>query len=276
MKAVFFSACDVNNFPYAITFWNSMTKFHSPEKIDMILYTNQTDKTQLAKLPKGVKVEDISKLLLQDKNFWYRQKPVLMEPLMEKYELVVGFDVDQFVVGSLDYILNTKDYDVGTVINWNRIDPKLYGFVQFQGVMPAEYFNCGLVAARSKKFVHHWRVLCFSQQFDRLQYREQDLLNVLAYYGNYNVRCFDIPDGIAKYAAWHGLIVKGELGSIILRGNDLIVSKGIGPTPFPPTEITVKVIHIGGGNQPNKMNFRSWFSNEEVIKRIEHLIAPTK
>lgn len=273
MKTVFFAACDNNNFPYAVMFWNSMVKFHSPEKIDMILYTTENKKEELAKLPKGIKIEDLTKILKDDPNFWYRQKPILMEPLLEKYELVVGFDVDQIVLGDLDYILETKDYDVGTVINWNRIDPQTYGYVQFQGIQPPEYFNCGLVAVRSKKFVHHWRVLCFSPQFDRLQYREQDLLNVLCYYGNYNVRCFDIPDGVAKYAAWHGLISKGEYMTAELRGNDIIIPKGQGDAPFPPEDMKLKVIHAGGGGQPNKMNFRTWFKDEKIIERIAYLIS---
>jgi hypothetical protein len=143
--------------------------------------------------------------------------------------------------------------------------------VQFQGVFPIEYFNCGLVAMRSKKFVHDWKVLCFSPQFDRNQYKEQDLLNAVCYYGNWNVRCFDHSDGVAKYYAWHGLISKGELPRAIVRDNKIVIPKGEGSTPFPPQDMILKVIHAGGGNQANKMNYKTWV-NEEVASKIDELV----
>jgi hypothetical protein len=119
-KVIFFAACDNNNFPYAITFWRSMTKFHSPLDVGMVLYTTEKRPEELKKLPSGVKVIDLDPFLKDDQLFFYRQKPILAEPYMDKYELVVGFDVDQIVTGNLDYIINVADYDVGTVINWNR------------------------------------------------------------------------------------------------------------------------------------------------------------
>ena len=268
---LFFTCADKNNFTYAVGMLNSLTKFH--KDVDILLITDEDDKTKLALLPKQVRVEALSIYTKDDPNFFYRQKPVVMEAYIDQYDLIVGLDADQIILGSLDYILKTQGYDVGTVINWNRVDPQVYGYVQFQGIMPVEYFNCGLVAVRSKKFVHHWKVLCFSPQFGRLQYKEQDLLNVLCYYGNYNVRCFDIPDGVAKYSAWHGLISKGELLTAELKGSDIIIPKGQGDTPFPPEAMLLKVIHAGGGNQPNKMNFRTWFSNEKIIERIAYLIS---
>ncbi len=273
---VIFSVADDNNFPYAVMLFNSLTKFHSPKEIDMVLYTTEKRPDKLKQLPQGIKIEDLTPYLKQDPMFFYRQKPVLGEPLLDEYELVLGMDSDQIVTGKLDYIFNTKDYDIGTVINWNRTDPQYFGLIAFQGIMPPEYFNCGLVAMRSKKFAHHWKVLCFSPQFDRLQFKEQDLLNVLCYYGNYNVRCFDNTDGIAKYFAWHGLIAKGELIRAVMQGDDILIPKGLGDTPFPPVDIQLKVIHTGGGNMPNKMNYKTWFSSEEVTKRIDYLVSPTK
>lgn len=272
-KALFLAACDVNNFKYAIPFWKSMTKFHSPKDIDMILYTDETRPEMLKKLPEGIQIKDL-KPYLKDPMFWYRQKPVLAEQYMDEYELVVGFDTDQLILGDLNYILETNDYDIGTVINWNRMDPETYGFVDLTriGILPVEYFNCGLVAMRSKKFVHHWSVLCFSEQFNRMQYREQDILNILCYFGNYNVRSFDIGDGVKNYYAWHGMIAKGELSRAILKGKDIVIPKGEGDTPFPPTDEVVKVVHLGGGHGAIKDNWGLYFS-PEVMERINEIIA---
>lgn len=255
---------------YAIPFWRSMVKFHSPKDIDMLWYTNEKDPNVLKRLPEGIKLVDLDPYL-KDPAFYFRQKPVLMEPLLDDYELVVGFDSDQLILGSLDYILKTTDYDVGTVINYNRWDEKVYPLVTIPGIAPIEYFNCGLVALRSKKFAHHWQVLCFSPQFERLQFREQDLLNYMCYYGNYNVRCFDIPDGVAKYAAWHGILAKGELNRTLLRGKDIVIPKGLGDTPFPPQDIILKAISLGGGHGAIKDNWGTFFP-PEVMVRVNEII----
>jgi len=275
-QALFFAAADIQNFPYAVKFWNSMTKFHSPKDVDMIFWTNEKRPEMLKQLPKGIMVADITPFIKDDPIFWYRQKPLLAEQYMDEYELVVGFDVDQIVCGDLNYIIKTKDYDLGTVINWNRVDPQMYGFVDLArlGVPPVEYYNCGMVAMRSKKLVHHWKVLCYSPEFNYMQYKEQDVLNILAHFGNYNVRCFDLADGPANYYAWHGLIVKGEMMRIELRGNDLVVPQGEGDTPFPPADMKIKLIHFAGGQGAQKFNYKIMVK-ENVAKKIDALIAPT-
>lgn len=275
-----FSTGDKNNFNNAVMFFNSLTKFHNDW--DMVLFTDENDPEKLKLLPSRVVVEDVTPYLQQDPMFWYRQKPVLAELYMKDYELVIGADSDQLVLGDLSYIVNTKDYDVATVLNWNRVDPQMYGVVQGWGILPTEYMNCGLVAMRSEKFVHHWLVISMSEQFNRMQYKEQDLLNILCYYGNYNVRCLDHFDGPAKMNAWWGLINKGELGRTKLIKNadkftqTIIVPKGEGDTPFPDRDVEIKIVHFAGGqNNPQKGNYRIIFP-EEVVERIDYLVSPTK
>lgn len=269
-----FTCADSNNFQYTIKCINSLTKFHPISKdVDILVITDVEPKEATAKLPKGVILEDLKPYIKDDPYFFYRQKPIIAEQHMDDYELVIGIDSDSIITGSLDYVFNTKDYDIGTVINWNRSDPQLYGFVQFQGILPVEYFNCGFVAMRNKKFVHDWKVLCFTPQWERCQYKEQDMLNAMCYYGNWNVRCFDHGDGVANYHGWHGLIAKGELIRAELRGDEIIIPKGEGDTPFPPDDMTVKVIHTGGGPTPNKLNYKTWFTDERIIKRLDHLVS---
>lgn len=276
-KVLCFTVCDQNNFKYAQMMIWSLTKFHPVSKdVDILVITDVEAKEAAAKLPKGVILEDLKPYIKDDPYFFYRQKPIVAERYIDDYELVLGIDSDSIVTGSLDYVFQTNDHDIGTVINWNRQDPAMYGVVQFQGIAPIEYFNCGFVAMRSKKFIHDWKVLCFSPQFDRMQYKEQDLLNAMCYYGNWNVRCFDHGDGVAKYHAWHGLISKGELIRSKMNGEDIYIPKGFGSTPFPPEDMLIKVIHTGGGSTPNKLSYKTWFEDEEVTKRINYLVSPTK
>ena len=259
-----FVIADKKNLPYAKTMLKTFRKFHD---WPVILITDEEDK---ANLPENVIVKDLN-LYKQDKAFFYRATPIIAEPLLDEYECVVKIDADSLILGDLSYVLETKDYDCATVVNWNRWDEKFYPLVQGWGIFAPEYFNCGFVALRSKKFAHHWKMLCFTQQFDRLQYREQDLLNALCYFGNYNVRCLDHPDKPAGMVAWWGMIGKGEWNRAVVKDGKIIVPQGFGSTPFPPTDVEIKVAHMGGGSDAKKDNWGAFFS-PEAMGRINELV----
>lgn len=252
---VFFTIADQNNLKYAKALENSFRKFH--KDIDFII----------------VQGEDLQAYLKDDPQFFYRATPILAEKFLKEYELVVKIDSDSIVLGDLSYIWKTPDYDVATVINWNRYDAQRYPIVQFQGVLPIEYMNCGLVCMRNEKFVHDWKILCFTEQYNRSQYKEQDMLNAMIYYGNWNVRCLDHGDGPANMYAWWGLLGKLEWSRAELRGNDVVVPKGLGDTPFPPKDVELKVVHMAGGSPKE-----SWgkFFNEKIMKRINFLTSEEK
>ncbi len=252
-KAIVFTIADDNNIAYARGLENSFKKFHP--NIPFIIITGK----------------ELNTYIKDDSQFFYRATPVIGEKYIKDYELVLKIDSDSIITGSLDYVFDTDDYDIGTVINWNRVDPQTYGLINGWGILPIEYFNCGFVAMRSEKFIHHWRVLCASPQFERLRYKEQDLLNILCYYGNYNVRCFDHGDKLAKMSAWWGLIAKGEWNKAILKGNIIIIPKGDGKTPFPPHDMELKVIHFAGGKSGIKGNYRIIFT-DDIIKRLDFLV----
>lgn len=265
---VLFTVADKNNVRYAIPFLNSLRKFHD---IPVILYTDETNPEKLPKIS-NLQVVDLTPYLT-DRMFFYRQKPILAEPLLDEYELVLGADCDQLILGDLNYILETKDYDIGTVLNANRFDYQFFGWVDLGriGIAPIEYFNCGFVAMRNKKFVHQWLVNCLSPQFDRMQFKEQDILNILCYFGNYNIRCFDHGDGIKNYSAWHGLIGKSEWWRAIVKDGKIIVPKGLGDTPYPPADMEIKIAHLGGGAGMPKDNWGAYFS-QDAMKVIDELI----
>lgn len=271
-----FTTCDANNFPTAVKMLNSLVKFHDTKNVDIRCITNFDPKLASEQLPKGVILESLTPYIKDDPIFFYRQKPIVMDKYIDEYECVLGLDADQVILGDLSYIWEkAKDYDVATVINWNRADVAKYGFVELMriGIQPIEYFNCGLVAVRSKKFTHNWLVDCFSKNFEFCQYKEQDILNILCYFGNYNVRCLDHGDKPAGMTAWWGLISKGEWSRTILKDNKVIVPKGEGDTPFPPEDMELKVIHMAGGGMEKKDNWGIYFP-EEVYKRIQYLISP--
>lgn len=269
---IIFTTASKNLFNDAVKLLNSLRKFHN---WPVILVTDEHDPENLKKLPGGVTIWELGMYLQNDRMFFYRQKPVIASELIKDYKLVLGLDSDQIIVGDLSYLEKTSDYDVGTVINWNRVDPGVFGVVQAAGILPVEYFNCGLVAMRSEAFVKNWLNVCISPQFDRLQYKEQDILNYICYYGNYNVRCFDHDDKIGGNNSWWGLLGKGEYPRAKMIGNDIVIPKGEGDTPFPPIDIKLNVLHWGGGNDPQKGNYRKMFQ-DDVIKRLDYLVSDEK
>lgn len=248
---IVFTIADDNNLPLAKNLERSFKKFHP--NIPFVIHSGDKLKASLA----------------EDKNFFYRATPILAENYIKEYDLVLKIDADSIITGSLDYIFKTDDYDLGTVMNWNRVDPKIFGVVQGWGISPVEYMNCGFVAMRSEKFVHEWKLLCFTPQYDRMQFREQDLMNAMIYFGNWNIRCFDHGDGPANYHAWHGLIAKGEWLKAKMVGDNIIIPKG--EDNFPKRDLELKVIHFAGGNTPSKGNYKTLFS-EEVIERLNYLV----
>lgn len=247
---IVFTIADEKNLPLARQLEKSFKKFHPDVPFE--IYSG----------------DELKANLQYDQHFFYRATPILAEKYIKDYELVVKIDADSIITGPLDYVFTTKDYDIGTVLNWNRVDPQNYGIVQGWGIDPVEYFNCGFVAMRSEKFIHHWNVVCFSPQFERLQYREQDLLNILCYYGNYNVRCFDHGDGPANMHAWWGLIAKGEWLRATVKNGKIVIPQG--KDNFPKRDLELKVIHLAGGH--HKPSYKTLFQ-EDVIKKIDELVS---
>lgn len=264
---LFFTTASKSHMPYAKALINSFKKFH-PD-IPFLLITDATEG-----LPTNILVEDL-KPYLDDPHFWYRQKPIVMEKYLKDYDLVCGLDSDQLVLGNLDYLWETKDYDVGCVLNYNELDAKQYGLIGGAGILPIEYVNCGLVAARSEKFVHEWLVWCMSPQFERFQYREQDGLNIKVYHGNWNCRIFDHGDGPAKMHALWGLFGKTYWNRCELKDNKIILPKSDEEGKFPNVDTEIKVIHMGGGKDAKKDNWGIFFS-QEVMKRINYLTSDAK
>lgn len=207
----------------------------------------------------------------KDPQIFMRAKPYFANKFFEQgYELVIGADVDQIVTGDLNRILE-GDYEVGTVLNINRVDPPIYGLITFGTISPDKYYNAGFVALTSHKFVKHWLNLCYSEHYGRLQFREQDLLNIMCHYGEYRVTCFDEYDATRDYSAWHGLICKGEGLKMKMKGNELVIEPQ--PDGYPRQTKQIKLLHNAGGanEKPIQESYRTLF-NEDVIKYLTGLM----
>lgn len=256
---VAFTIADENNMWMVEKFTNSLRKFHSEKELPLVVISGDDLKTRLKK----------------DPNFFYRATPIIAKELMQEYETVYKADCDQIITGDLDFLLKSKGWDVGTVINFNRLDAPIYGAITVWDIGIDNYYNCGLVAMSSEKFIDEWLRLCNSWHFGNYRMREQDMLNILCHYFDYKVKCFDMYDQVHQYSAWHGLIAKSEWQHIELMEDKtaktgkrlLLKPSGDG---YVQRLTEVKVLHWAGGNMEKKMHYRTRFK-EEVISYLDEL-----
>jgi len=246
MKVIAFTVADKNNMKYAKKMANSFNYFH-PD-IEVKIYTEKE---------------------IGDKINYYRQKPMFARELIKDYDIVIGLDSDQIITGDLSYIFD-KEFDVAVVNNFCRNDVPKYGYIGVFDIPPDQYMNCGMVIMKSKKFIDHWWELCNSYHFQKLQYKEQDILNIMVHYGTWKVIPLDSP---MTAHAWHGLLSKGEWLKMKLVDDKLILPKA--DDMYPEEDKEIKVMHwAGGGNEP-KLNYRI-LCTEEVIKHLDKLVKERK
>lgn len=246
-KIVGFTIFDKNNEKYAQMFINSLRKFHSEEELPLVSVTEE-----------GIKASN-------DPAFFYRATPRVAMDLIKEYETVIKFDCDQVVCGDISGIWK-GDFDIACVNNSNPREMKKL-VVSVLDIHPLTYLNCGLVVMKSEKFINHWWNLCISPHFDNYQYKEQDLLNIMVFYGDYKIGFLDVGK------EWFGLISKGFWPYCEMRGNDIVLPKN---KEWPTNEDKIiKVIHWAGGNDPDKMKFRLHFK-PEVVRRLEWLTSQRK
>lgn len=240
----FVSIADEKNMKYFERMKKSLQKFH-PD-IPVYLWTEVRVKTY------------------NDPAFFYRATPVMARELLKEYELVVKIDADSIITGDLNHIINATDYDVAAPLNWNRVDPQLFGPVTVWNIAPQAYFNCGLVAMRDRDFVEKWFRLCYSGHFDSYKYREQDLMNIMAFYFDWRFKNLDAED------SWNGLISKGEWMKLEVKDNKLICPPA--KDRFPDKEMTIKVLHFAGGDIPgdkfDAINTRFKPEVQEFLKEL--------
>lgn len=240
-KRCFFVIADKNNLKYYEMLKNSLSKFHPNE--ELVIFSDQ----------------DIQ--ATRDSQIFYRATPLFADILFKRgYTEVCKLDADQIITGDLSSIWETE-YDVAVVNNSNPREHKAYP-VTVWNIHPLSYLNNGLVVLNNPRFVSHWKNLCYSAHFDYYQMKEQDLLNIMVFYGDYKVKFLD------KDKEFYGLASKGYWPDIILKDKELVLPAN---EEWNKTDKTIKVLHwAGGANAPDKMNYRIRF-RPEVIKRLDWL-----
>lgn len=240
---VFFTIADENNQKYLKKLRASLKRFHPDIPLEV------------------VEGEPLQETLKIDSQFFYRATPGVARDLLKQYETVVKIDADSVVTGDLSHTWD-GEFDIAVVNNSNPREMAVYP-VTVWNIHQLSYLNAGFVVMKSEAFVDHWWRLCTSPHFNYYQMREQDLMNIMIFYGNYKVRFLDA----SPY--WHGLISKGYWNLIELRDDKLILpNNGSWPSDG---DKEIKVIHFAGGNLPvDKMNFNIKFK-EEVAEWLNKL-----
>ena len=240
-KVVFFSIADEKNMPYFEKMKASLLYWHPKAKVELM------------------GGQELQNTLKQDPHFFYRSTPAIARELIKEYDVVIKIDADSVITGDIsDLWIN--DYDIAVPNNSNPKEYKKYP-VTVWNIHPLSYLNCGLVAMQSETFIDHWWRLCTSPHFNFYQFREQDLMNIMIFYGMYKAVFLD-----ASKTFW-GLASKGYWPQIELRDNKLFLP----PQPdWNEVEKEIKVIHWAGGNEANKMNFNTSFQ-EPVAKWLNKI-----
>lgn len=244
MKPVFFTIADDNNLGFAKKMERSLKKFH-PDIPLKIWGQKELDE-------------------IKNPQKFYMMTPLVGRFLINDYNPVIKLDCDQVITGSLDHIIKDETYDIGVVLNSNPREMRKLT-VQVWDVNPLIYYNCGFVAMRSRRFVDHWWSLCMSPHFGRYTYREQDLLNIMCHYGDYDVKCFDYSD------KFHGLASSSYWNHLELRKDKLYLPPQ--PDGYPNKEKEIVCLHWAGGqmNNARKMKFDGQFT-PEVAEHLKKLV----
>jgi hypothetical protein len=247
MKRVFFSIADDNNLGLFTKMEKSFHHFHPKEELKLVAS------------------EQLAALLKQDPQFFYRATPVIAWNLFNAgYDEVIKIDADSLILGKINHTWEGK-FDVGVVNNSNPRELKKYP-VNVWNISPIAYLNAGYVVMKSPRFVEHWLGLCASDHFLHYQMREQDLLNIMAFYmnntlgGPYNFNFLDS----GKYA--HGLVTRGYEPQMKLKGGDVVLPAN---KEWNNEDKIVKIFHWAGGNTP-KGNYKLIF-NEEIVGLIDKI-----
>jgi len=243
MKRVAFTIASQDYIKYAEMLQKSLRKFHKPKDLEFEIIGPEALKDRLI-----------------DPYFFYRATPIIALEYFDKgYEQVIKMDADQIVCGDLSASWDTT-VDVSCVFNSNPRDFKAFPY-SIWDIPGSQYLNCGYVVMNNKKFVNHWKTLCLGPHFLPYQMKEQDLLNIMCHYGDYTTNLLDMGDSF-----W-GLSTKGYWQDIVVEKNKLILHPQEG---YNKVSKWIKLLHWGGGNDPQKGNYHTKFS-EEVIKWLDQI-----
>ena len=233
-KTACYTIADEKNLPWAKSLEKSFHHFHP--QIPFIIYGDkEIDETHLSR--PGV---------------FYVATPYFGRQLIKDYQQVIKIDADSIITAPLEIIDYPEDFDAAVVYNWTR--DAISQTVKVWDIAPQGYLNNGFVVFRSAEFIEHiWR-LCTGPFINNYPYKEQDMLNIVAYYGNYKVKLLDMGN------SWYGLRSKSEWNKAIMKDGLMVIPKG--KDLFPEQDKIIRCIHWAGGALDVKMNYRIYFNDE--------------
>lgn len=185
-------------------------------------------------------------------DFFYFSTPYYARKLIKQYRQCLKIDADSIVTAPLEVIDSPESFDVATVYNWTR--DEYSNQVKVWDITPQGYFNNGFVVFRSERLIEHIWSLCKKPFFPNYQFREQDMLNIACYYGDYKIKLLDVG------ASWYGLQSKSEWTKAIMRDGQIVIPKGL--DRFPQNDKVLRCIHFAGGELAAKMNYKIYFVDE--------------
>lgn len=242
-KIICFIPSDKNNLQFAKMCVNSLRKFHSEEELPLKVYDNTTG----------------------DPLFWYRSKPIIAKELIKEYEIVIGMDADQLILGDLSETWQ-GNFDVAVVNNSNPMEFRTYPY-QYRNIHNLSYVNNGFVVMKSEDFINEWYDMCFSALFNGAQMREQDMLNDLVHGNHYKVKRLDEGD------SYFGLASKGYAPFMQLVDRKVMLPPNAnGEDKWPDKMKQIKIYHWAGGvGAVDKMNYHIIFP-EDIVRYIDTLV----
>jgi hypothetical protein len=139
--------------------------------------------------------DEINKLF-NEKKWLYSDncKASFAKLLYNDYDLVVNIDSDFYIFDRLDEIIK-GDYEIAACANYNscmnvELNKQSVNGIDINYVSKENYIQGGLIASTSKKFWDDYEDL--SKKLSKnLPLRENDVLNILFYNGNYKTKILD-------------------------------------------------------------------------------------
>jgi len=125
---------------------------------------------------------------------FYKMKASAAKLFYNDYDLVVNIDADHFIFDRLDEIL-LGDFDVAAPSNNNNYENVNLSIQSYRGKMynivtDEKYIQAGLIASTSKDFWKAYEKASLTHA-DHMTCRDNDVLNLLIQFGNYNFKLLD-------------------------------------------------------------------------------------
>lgn len=129
-----------------------------------------------------------------DPLFMERATPSIATMLFKDYEQVIKIDSSVQLEGSLDELLNdTGEWATMCVLNFNPKSPPEAPSAVWD-VHPLAYTDSRFMIMRDKNFATDWLAMCHKPFFANYKGKENDVLNMLVYYGDYKSKITKISE----------------------------------------------------------------------------------